>query len=142
MHEHDKPNGWLAIDFDGTLATYNTWIGADHVGEAIQPMVERVKRWLAAGWEVRIFTARVYPLLIVRPDDDPRLALRVPHPFGGRDSETAVRVIQDFCRRHFGRVLTITCVKDYGMAELYDDRCVQVRPNTGELVGGSSRGLT
>ena len=135
-------SGWIGVDFDGTLATYGTWVNAEHVGEAVPAMVERVKKWLANGQEVRIFTARVYPLLIVRPDDDPRAAPRIEHPFGGNDSEDAVRAIQAWCRRILGQVLTITCVKDYGMVELYDDRAVQVRMNTGELVGQSSRGLS
>ena len=133
--------GWIGVDFDGTLAAYGTWVSGLHVGEPIGPMVDRVKAWIEQGREVRIFTARVFPILIVTPDDDPADAPRMGAPFGGRDSEDAVRAIQDWCRRHVGQVLTITCVKDYGMVELYDDRAVQVRQNTGELVGSSSRGL-
>ena len=56
-------------------------------------------------------------------------------------ASSAAEAIRDWCRRHIGQVLTITCVKDFAMVELYDDRCVQVRPNTGELVGNSTRGL-
>lgn len=36
--------------------------------------------------------------------------------------------------------LEVTNVKDFAMLELWDDRCVQVLPNTGEQVGVSSRG--
>ena len=32
--------------------------------------------------------------------------------------------------------LEVTCVKDYGMVELWDDRAVQVVPTTGEPVNG------
>ena len=39
--------GWVGVDLDGTLATYDEWRGIEHVGEPIAPMVERVKRWLA-----------------------------------------------------------------------------------------------
>lgn len=140
-HEHDnKPRGWIGVDFDGTLAQYGTWVSPTHCGQPIAPMVERVKRWLAAGREVRIFTARVFPILgAITPDT----IVGAP-PGGDRrgyEAAAAVEAIRDWCRQHVGQVLTITCVKDYAMVELYDDRCVQVRPNTGELVGESTRGL-
>jgi hypothetical protein len=48
-------NGWIGVDLDGTLAHYDGWKGADHIGEPIAPMVERVKRWLSEGHEVRVF---------------------------------------------------------------------------------------
>lgn len=35
---------------------------------------------------------------------------------------------------HIGRVLPITNIKDYQMIELWDDRAVQVIPNTGQPV--------
>ena len=34
-----------------------------------------------------------------------------------------------------GQVLPVTNVKDLAMAELWDDRCIQVVANTGERVG-------
>jgi hypothetical protein len=51
--------GWIGVDLDGTLAYYDHWRGAEHIGEPIPAMLERVKRWLADGKDVRIFTARV-----------------------------------------------------------------------------------
>lgn len=75
-------------------------------------MLERVKEWLAAGIEVRIFTARI------------------------SESESARPWINAWCEKHLGVVLTVTCKKDYGMVELWDDRAVQVVPNTGERVDG------
>lgn len=102
--------GWIGVDLDGTLAHYENWVGPEHIGEPIMPMVERVKRWLHAGREVRIFTARV---------SDPNEAVMV------------TRYIGIWCQQHLGRVLPVTCVKDYGMIELWDDRAVQVTPNTG-----------
>jgi hypothetical protein len=134
-------SGWIGVDFDGTLATYEAWVGVAHTGGPVEPMVARVKRWLVAGHEVRIFTARIYPILIVTPGEDVSRVFRAPHPFNGQESELAVRAIQGWCKTHIGQVLSITCVKDYGMIELYDDRAVQVVPNTGELVGRSTRGL-
>ena len=112
-------SGWIGVDLDGTLATYDEWRGADHVGDPIKPMVDRVKRWVADGRNVRIFTARV--------SVDP----------GG----VALAAIGIWCQKHLGRVLPVTCVKDYQMLELWDDRAVQVEMNTGELIGRSTRGI-
>ena len=133
-------NGWIGVDFDGTLAQYGTWISADHCGEPIAPMVERVKRWRLEGREVRIFTARMFPFaLCLLPTD--AIGYREDYTDRHREASRAIDAIRSWCREHLGEVLPITCVKDYGMVELYDDRCVQVRPNTGELVGQSTRGL-
>ena len=34
--------GWIGVDLDGTLAHYGGWIGPDHIGDPIAPMVERI----------------------------------------------------------------------------------------------------
>lgn len=112
-------SGWIGVDLDGTLAHYDTWRGPTHVGAPIPAMVERVKRWLEAGHEVRIFTARM----------------------SGTESTLALPAIQRWCHEHLGRVLAVTNVKDYGMHELWDDRAVTVEQNTGRRLGKSSRGL-
>lgn len=136
---------WIGVDFDGTLAHYDKWVAPDHCGRPVQAMVDRVKAWRAAGREVRIFTARVYPITEVITGY-PVLQFvpeqyRADLPYRYRDVITAAQAIQDWSRLYLGEVLPITCVKDYDMIELYDDRAVQVRPNTGELVGTSTRGL-
>lgn len=110
-------NGWIGVDLDGTLAMYTTWKGAGHIGEPIPAMVQRVKDWLAAGIEVRIFTARVNQAYRYMEDD-------------------AVRHINAWCLEHIGDVLPVTAAKDFGMIELWDDRCVQVIPNTGQRADG------
>lgn len=114
--------GWIGVDLDGTLAEYEKWISPEHIGEPIPEMVERVKRWIAKGHNIRIFTAR-FAL------DDPEWNL------------VAVPTIEAWCEKHLGGVLPITCVKDLHMIELWDDRCVQVIANTGKPVGQSTRGL-
>lgn len=116
-------DGWIAVDFDGTLVEYNEWIGPTHIGEAIVPMVDRVRVWLKEGKNVRIFTARVYA-----PNDDSSRQM---------DAAMAMRAIQDWCFKQFQRFLPVTCVKDFGMIELWDDRCVQVEKNTGKLLVGA-----
>lgn len=110
-------NGWIGVDLDGTLAEYNGWKGANHIGAPIGPMVARVKEWLLQGVDVRIMTARV--------SHDGTTA-RV------RECEEARRAIEIWCGLHLGRALPITCTKDYSMVELWDDRAVQVVPNTGK----------
>lgn len=140
-----QPPGWIGVDFDGTLADYSAgWQGPSHVGAPIPTMVARVKAWLAEGREVRIFTARIWPTNTVPDGQDAKYHLKTFSQFmtpRERQAYECATAIQAWCKEHIGRVLTITNVKDLGMIELYDDRCVQVVANTGELVGQSSRGL-
>lgn len=112
--------GWIGVDLDGTLAEYDTFRGVDHVGAPIKPMVDRVKRWVAEGKEVKIFTARI--------SDDQHTLLEVIAP------------INTWMATHLGFILPVTNVKDYHMIELWDDRAVQVEMNTGKVIGHSTRG--
>lgn len=118
-------SGWIGVDLDGTLAQYGGWVGPDHIGAPIAPMVTRVKGWLAKGREVRIFTARV---------DGGTVALSMGDEAGEhfRNIERVRQTIEAWCLEHIGAVLPVTNVKDYGMVELWDDRAVRVRVNTGE----------
>lgn len=112
---------WIGVDLDGTLAVYDHWRGTDHIGPPIEAMVRRVRHWLEHGHpehgqvEVRIVTARV-----ATPND----------------AELACEPIHRWCEEHLGRRLAVTHEKDYGMLELWDDRCVQVEPNTGRRMDG------
>lgn len=110
---------WIGVDLDGTLAVYDGFKGPGIIGDPIPLMVERVKEWLDRGKDVRIFTARVYGL-----QNTYNTARR-------REAEIACNAIDTFCLENFGRILPVTCTKDYGMVELWDDRAVQVVPNTG-----------
>lgn len=105
--------GWIGVDLDGTLAHYEGWKGADHIGDPIPEMLKRVTAWLALGIEVRIFTARA------------SIAEQVPP-------------IHAWCLKHVGMVLPVTNVKDFGMVELWDDRAVRVVPNLGHPCCGAS----
>lgn len=119
--------GWIGVDLDGTLAHYDRWRGIEHIGAPIAPMIERVKAWLADGQEVRIFTARV---------DGGEVALAMGNAAGAahRDVAAVRGHIERWCAQHIGQVLPVTCTKDYGMIELWDDRAVQVIPNTGRTI--------
>jgi len=107
-------NDWIGVDLDGMLALYGEWEDETHIGEPIPLMLERVKRWVAEGKEVKIFSARV--------------SLKNP-----RRTE-ACKAIKEWCRKHIGVELDVTAEKDYWMMALYDDRCFQVEFNTGVLI--------
>jgi hypothetical protein len=118
--------GWVGVDLDGTLARYDGWKGAEHIGEPVPEMVRKVKAMLAAGEDVRIFTARAYPHRFA-PNEITEEEANVP---GDMPMAIGFR-IQQWCKKHLGQILWITCSKDYGMKTLYDDRCVFVFPNEG-----------
>jgi hypothetical protein len=105
--------GWIGVDLDDTLAHYTGWKGHAHIGKPIPLMVKRVKKWLAAGIEVRIVTARAA---------DP-----------GNPGEQHIRA---WCLKHLGQELRVQAHKDFMMIELWDDRAVQVLPGTGERADG------
>jgi len=99
----DDGEGWVGVDLDGTLAHYDHYRGDDFVGKPVEPMVRKVRKWIAEGKDVRLFTARK------------------PHP-----------AIRRWMADHLGKVLPITNTKDGKMIALYDDRVVQVKRNEGE----------
>lgn len=111
-------SGWIGVDLDGTLARYDGWKGKAHIGEPIPAMLDRVHGWLRDGRTVKIFTARI----------------AVPEP----DRSAVIRIIHEWCEAAGLPRLDITNVKDIAMAELWDDRAVQVVPNTGLAVTTAS----
>lgn len=100
---------WIGVDFDGTLSVYRGWEGKGVFGPPVPKMLERVNNWLADGFTVKIVTARA---------SDPR----------------EVEGLKEWCKEHVGQELEITDRKDFDMVELWDDRAVQVEPNTGEVI--------
>jgi len=107
--------GWIGVDLDGTLAVYDGWRGPEHIGEPVPEMVLRVKAWLAAGEEVRVFTARCHA-----------------NGRAGLEQSRVIILIEEWCRQHIGVVLPVTNIKDFGMKALWDDRAVRVVANTGQ----------
>lgn len=107
--------GWVGFDFDGTLAKYDRWRGDEHLGKPIDLMVRRVQNYIERGYTCRVFTTRVAPL-------------------EGRDVDRCRRLIQDWCEAHIGHRLEVTCIKDHGMLQMFDDKCIQVIKNTGKIV--------
>ncbi len=109
--------GWVGVDLDGTLAHYDGWRGHDHIGPPIQKMLERVLDWLEEGRTVKIFTARV---------SDRSCEI------GSVNVADVTVIIHAWCIKHGLPALEVTCEKDMGMVELWDDRAVRVHHNTGE----------
>jgi hypothetical protein len=69
-------------------------------------MVQRIRKWIEQGVEVRIFTARA----------------SVPE---------LIPEVEDWCLKHIGYRLIVTNRKDFGTIEIWDDRAVRVKPNLG-----------
>lgn len=143
--------GWIACDFDATLFEWGEGTSNPgdvlRVGKPIPKMVERIKAHLAAGEDVRIFTARVGPgsneeclQALANLTEAQADAVGLPHfkDQHHRAEEYWIRyqtaLIQQACERAVGVALPVTAVKDFHMYKLYDDRATQVVPNTGELV--------
>jgi hypothetical protein len=105
------PSGWIGVDLDGTLAEYHGWSGMGNIGKPVPLMLERVKKWLQEGITVKIMTARA------------GIPEEVPY-------------IKKWLKEIGLPELEVTDKKDFGMIELWDDRCRQVVMNTGELVVG------
>lgn len=108
-------SGWIGVDLDGTLAEYGKW-NSDEIGTPVPAMVERIKSWLATGQEVRIMTARVSA--------------------DQANNSYQRGLIINWCLKHLGQELPVTCRKDFAMIELWDDRAVGVEMNTGKITSG------
>lgn len=107
-----KDEQWIGVDLDGTLAEYDGFKGPQHIGRPIPKMLTRVKRWLAAGDKVKVFTARA----------------------SGKGKTIAIKAIKAWCMRHLGQELEVTCEKDILMKALWDDRAVRVKKNDGKRI--------
>jgi hypothetical protein len=106
-----KEHLWIGFDLDGTLAHYDRWRGASHIGEPIPYMIDKLKH-LSKQFKIRIFTARVgsaYPEQI----------------------EESRKAITEWCKTHIGFELPITSEKDQHMVACFDDRSKQVVSNMG-----------
>lgn len=117
-HEHRMAGRWIGVDFDGTLATDPPGRkDAYTLGEPIPAMVERIKGWIAAGYEVVIFTAR---------------CAKYSHTAGyNRDVGKMITLIYHWTEKHIGVGLRVTNEKDGAMEVLWDDRAVRVIRDTG-----------
>lgn len=118
--------GWVGVDLDGVLAEYHGWKGHDYIGEPIWPMVEKVRQWIKEGKEVKVFTARVG----VGRGFSEHSQAEDTQEFADAQRE----MIEDWTEEIIGTRLEVTAQKDWAMMELWDDRAVQMVPNTGRSV--------
>jgi hypothetical protein len=131
-----KDGGWVGVDLDGTMFTYDDWVPWNVFGEPIKPMIDRIKAWLAAGVGVRIVTARIgLPLYM---GHTPTLS---NHPWntcrvtGEKFSDANMALaIGRHCQKHGLPCLPVQCYKDINMIEFWDDRAIQVIANTGRTL--------
>lgn len=101
--------GWIAVDLDGTLASYDPRHGIEQVGKALPDMISRVKQWLQAHYEVRVFTARAA-------------------------DETLIAPVQEWLGANGLPALAVTNQRDRHLLQIWDDRAIQVETNTGEVI--------
>lgn len=114
-HRIARDRFWIGIDLDGTLAeSLKDWRTYKDIGKPIPRMVRFVKKLLREGKRVKIYTARVSHV-----------------SSGGVTRKERERVIREWCRKHIGRELEITCEKDHLLDTIYDDRCFQMLKSTG-----------
>jgi len=104
LEDEASKYGFHGVDFDGTLARDDIR-SVDGLPAPVMPMVEMVRKWLAVGDDVVIFTARGWQ-----------------------------KEVEDFCVRYFGKKLVVTNIKMRGMNAWYDDRAIAVEPNTGKIL--------
>lgn len=112
--------GWIGVDLDGTLAEYHTWDEWDSIGKPVPLMLARVQGWVKADQRVKIFTARV--------SFEEGVCKHTGVYF---TKDMMIEVIQDWLEYNGLPRLEVTATKDLNMSELWDDRAVQVMPNTG-----------
>ena len=112
----DNGDKWTGFDLDGTLAEYDGWKGIEHIGKPIKPMCDLIRKLNSEGKRVKILTARVAP----RKD--------------GEDASRARQYVRKWCVENLGFVPDITHEKDSCMDKLYDDRVMQVIPDTGVVL--------
>lgn len=115
-HKEEPADSWIGVDLDGTLAKHYTGpFEETKIGAPVEKMVNRVKEWLDDGKTVKILTARAATM-----------------------TDAARKAVEAWCKEHIGQVLEITAMKDPGMTELWDDRAISIKADTGEVVKAAS----
>lgn len=106
----------IAVDFDGTLVEYHSFQGIGVYGPPIQIMIDRVKKWIAEGHAVVIFTSRVYE-----------------HKRNYIANEEHKMIKHWLAVQGLGD-LPVTSSKWPQFNEIWDDRAITVERNTGRIL--------
>ena len=113
--EQTRPShGAIAVDLDNTIATYSGYKGPTEIGKPM-PEVENVKRLIAEGKDVWIYTARA-------------------------DKPEAISAIKAWTKEHIGKELPVTNVKYPEFQTFIDDRAQ--RPGEGGQGAGKPEAVT
>jgi hypothetical protein len=105
----------IALDFDKTLARHESAWGISRVGEPIPLMVAKVKEWVAKGYKITIFTARL------------------SHDLSQNKIQEGL--IKGFLAKNGLPDFDVTAMKLSSFTHIIDDRGYHVFPNTGVLQG-------
>jgi hypothetical protein len=134
MVKTQGPQGWIAVDLDGTLAEYHGWTKWNEFGAPIPAMVERIRGWLAEGKDVRIFTARVG---LPHEESKEETCFKTGEKFTSVMMKFA---IAEYTEKHVGTRLRAQSHKDLHTIEIWDDRAHagRRRGRRGECAQGKS----
>ena len=103
---------WLGVDLDSSLALpLDDYTDPTLIGEPIPAMVAKIKKVLAEGMRVKVFTARM-------ADQENSVAIR--------------EAIANWTLEHIGTALEATNEKDPGTIEIWDDKARRVEKDTGK----------
>ena len=98
-------DGWVGIDLDGTLAKgYSS-----EIGQPVYENVDLARELIANGIEVRIFTARA------------------------SGNNWGIREVKEWCKKHLGKTLEVTNIKDWDCRLIIDDRALSVATDEGRF---------
>lgn len=103
---------WVGFDLDGTLSSTDNpghFEPPYPIGDPIPEMIVVAKNLITSGVTVKIFTARAC-------------------------EQCNIAIVQDWAEKHGLGRLDVTNQKDYQLIRFYDDRAIQVIPNSGKSV--------
>lgn len=119
----------IAVDFDGTLAD-DSRVKYPECGPPVWRMVERVRRWIAEGHEVVLFTARLAEKDVHRERDQVKRLTEWLDLYGIHNTD--------------GTVIAMTAWKLPKFDEFWDDKAVRVARNLGvteTVISGETAGV-
>ncbi len=114
MTHFDMKKLSIYVDLDKTLAHYESKWRAKQIGAPIVLMVENIKKWLAKGHKVTIFTARL--------------------SHTGSEKTAQEWLISRWLKENRLPDLPMTAIKGVDATHFIDDKAYHCVPNTGEIL--------